>query len=129
MGRSNLLTANIVSSANGTVALDAEGLHLSEPHDGEKADNVTVMIRPERIQIDATGKTGIVGATTVPGRILKAVYLGSTVHLDVKVDDGPKLQVMRQNVGPAAVAELMAGAEVSVTIPSDTIYVIIEYAP
>lgn len=122
MGRSNLLDAKVISATNGAVELEAGGMRLSTT--GATASNgatAAVMIRPERIELCSDGQPG--GHAAV---ITNAVYLGSTIHYDLNVSDGPTLLATQQNSGQLGNGGLTVGAAVSVHIPDDAVYLIPE---
>lgn len=120
MGRSNLFDARVV---DGSTKLDAEGLVLDV---GQKQDlngsSAMVMVRPEKIELLESAEDRE-GATTVRGKIMSSVYLGSTVQYEVKVDEGPTVLVVRQNFEDGSIGA-QAGAPVYLRIPENAVYLI-----
>jgi spermidine/putrescine transport system ATP-binding protein len=59
---------------------------------------VTVVTRPERLEVEPQGSDGAVeGWTTVPGRIHQGTYLGDQTEFRVQTDGAGELIVRRQN--------------------------------
>jgi putative spermidine/putrescine transport system ATP-binding protein len=75
VGTSNLLTGEAASAV-----LGREG---------------TFSIRPEKIHLDSDVESG---NTTASGTVTDVVYLGSVNHYLVRLDAGPTLTVLRQNL-------------------------------
>jgi spermidine/putrescine transport system ATP-binding protein len=58
----------------------------------ELGDSVSIMVRPERIQIVSPGAD-----LGLPGKIQSQVYLGESTRWTVRLDDGMEIQVVEQN--------------------------------
>jgi spermidine/putrescine transport system ATP-binding protein len=78
-----------------------------------------VVIRPERVVIEAPGGTG---ANRIPGMVERAVYLGPTVQLIVRLPFGASLQATRPNTGDRQTFE--QGDPVTVHLPPHALRVL-----
>jgi spermidine/putrescine transport system ATP-binding protein len=71
--------------------------------------DVTVITRPERLEVVADGKDGVDGTdagwTAVPGRIHQGTYLGDHTEFRVETDGAGELIVRRQNAMGAGVGQ------------------------
>ncbi|MCR9135684.1 MAG: ABC transporter ATP-binding protein [Alphaproteobacteria bacterium] len=123
MGRSNLFEARQVDESNDARTLDAEGLLLNADKTQElNGGNAIVMVRPEKIEL-LESETNRDGSVTVGGKIMSSVYLGSTVQYEVKVEDGPTVLVVRQNVEDGSISA-QPGSPVFLSIPHNAVYII-----
>lgn len=123
MGRSNLFEASVIDESNDSRQLNAEGLLLDV---GENQDlngsSAMVMVRPEKIEL-LESEVIRDGSVTVGGRIMSSVYLGSTVQYEVKVEEGPTVLVVRQNVEDGSISA-QSGSPVFLSIPRNAVYII-----
>ena len=105
IGSSNLLPAKIVGCSEREAIVETErGLQLRSAIDGDAAGagaEVAVLIRPERIQIKASGAGGTPGHNRFPARIVAVTYLGDDLRLDLELADGQVLQGAVKNAGAA----------------------------
>jgi len=105
IGSSNLLPATIVERGEGVVIVTTDrGLRLRCAIDGEAAGTgveVAVLIRPERVQIKATGLAGTPEENCFPARVVTVTYLGEDLRLDLELTTGQLLQGALKNVGAA----------------------------
>jgi spermidine/putrescine transport system ATP-binding protein len=82
-----------------------------------------IVIRPERIGLEAQGATG---ENRVPGMVERVVYVGSILQVIVHLAPGQTLQAWIQNQGEGLPYE--QGAPVTVYLPPDALRVLIEGA-
>ena len=92
------------------VAVGASGQNA--PAEGVK---VVVAVRPEKLVVGATGMSR---GTALPARVEAVVYVGTAVHVHLRVATGERLIAYRQNDSAAPVA-LASGAEVVVSWPPE----------
>jgi hypothetical protein len=78
-----------------------------------------VVVRPERVRVEAGGATG---ENRLPGRIERVVYAGAVSQLVVELALGAAIQCMLANDG--ADLPFTRGAPVSVYLPSDALRVL-----
>jgi spermidine/putrescine transport system ATP-binding protein len=80
---------------------------------------VRLSIRPERVNLDASGTTG---ENRIPGMVERIVYVGSTMQVIVNVASGDKLQALVANEGEVLPFE--QGTAVSVSLPREALRVL-----
>jgi ABC-type Fe3+/spermidine/putrescine transport system ATPase subunit len=93
IGRVNFLEGRVAAMADGTATVDIRGHRLEVPARGgtvRPADTVTIVVRPETIHVAAAAQGGTGG---FPGRIRRAVYLGTSVEYEIEWDGGSLLAV------------------------------------
>ena len=105
IGSSNLLKAMIVERRGREVIVETErGLRLRSAGDDDAAADgaeVAVLIRPERIQIKASGAEGTPGHNRFRARIVAVTYLGDDLRLDLELAGSQVLQGALKNAGAA----------------------------
>jgi spermidine/putrescine transport system ATP-binding protein len=94
LGVSNLMAA----SALGPGRISVAGREMTCVASGDGAGQVTVCIRPERVELHPPD---FMGDNTVPGEIERVVYAGALLNVLVKVDQVGTLQVTVPNQGAA----------------------------
>jgi len=80
---------------------------------------VVVVVRPERVRLEASS---ISGGNSVPGMVERVVYVGATSQVIVRLPFEQSLQVMVANQGSGE--RLVAGDRVSVLIPPEALRVL-----
>jgi putative spermidine/putrescine transport system ATP-binding protein len=108
VGESNLFRGTM--RAPGMVALE-DGRSLQVSSDRPAGASVGVLMRPERFDTD--------GANAFSGRVLEAVYLGTSFKLRIACEDGRELLVRL----PARGALPAPGSEMRVAIAPDAVHV------
>ena len=78
-----------------------------------------VTIRPERVDLQATGTTG---ENRIPGMVERVVYVGSILQVFVTLAPGQKIQAWIQNEGGAVPFE--SGTPVAVHLPREALRVL-----
>ena len=117
LGRANLLAATVRASADGTVTLDVAGAAITVAATAyPPGTKLIVMIRPERISLDAPG-------ASLDGEIKSRVYLGEKVEYAVQVGNA-LLHVVRAD--PPEGATLAPGQRVGVTLPREGVLLLAE---
>jgi spermidine/putrescine transport system ATP-binding protein len=112
IGSSNFIAGTIASAGGGdqvTVASE-RGLTLHgrvTDHSASPAvgDAVTVVIRPERLEVAAADAASSTGWTTVAGRIHQGTYLGDQTEYRVQTDQAGELIVRLQNTMGARISQ------------------------
>jgi ABC-type Fe3+/spermidine/putrescine transport system ATPase subunit len=98
LGVSNLMDATgegLGADGNGRVRLGEFELAAAQG-DTDAAGEVKIVIRPERVRLEASG-TG--GPNRVPGMVERVVYVGSIMQVIVHLAPGQTLQAWIQNQG------------------------------
>jgi spermidine/putrescine transport system ATP-binding protein len=95
IGQANLWTADVTSSANGAVLVQALGASLPARATGNLAGSVTLMVRPERVRVAADRE----GAPDVAVRltVTDLVFQGPVVRLAGDAPDGSEIVA---HIGP-----------------------------
>ena len=115
IGTSNFVSAAIVEPGRGlqrTVVRTADGLqfggHLTDPElRPEVGTDVTVAVRPERMQVLPANQAGTAagsGWTEVAGRVSQGTYLGDQTEYRIATDQLGELIARRQNASGAGEA-------------------------
>ena len=103
LGVSNLMDARGATEPTaGPGAACSSGSSSSSPAEGDigcPAAHVKITIRPERVDLEATGTTG---ENRVPGMVERVVYVGSILQVFVHLAPGATLQAWVQNDGRGA---------------------------
>jgi ABC-type Fe3+/spermidine/putrescine transport system ATPase subunit len=119
IGNSNLIEAEVVGFAEGRVDLTTtSGLHLCAARTAAPTQkHVTLLIRPERIRIDAAGGRG---GNSFKASIMDRIYLGEDAQYRILVEQSQPLLLIRKSgeeeLTPAGTSTLNVGIE-----PSDII--------
>jgi len=114
LGVSNLMDATAEGADGGAAAAVtlADGVVLEARRgDVHMRGPAKVVIRPERIRIEAAGGTG---PNRVAGMVLRTVYLGASRQVFVQLATGHSVTVLVQNSGDET------GADTTVDLPSGT---------
>jgi spermidine/putrescine transport system ATP-binding protein len=122
LGVSNLLDAEALgSSPDGRCRVRVGGSELlaSCGHTSARGP-VKVVVRPERVRVEAPRKTG---ENRLPGKIERVVYAGAISQLVVTLDGGAPIQCMLANDGAGSSFE--RGAPVSVYLPCEALRVLL----
>jgi spermidine/putrescine transport system ATP-binding protein len=123
IGEANILKATVSKSDKNriTAILAANGgkVTITSDIDMKKGQNISVMIRPERIQIGKTSRA----KSALNGVIQGISYLGTDTQLQVILDDGESIIARQQNSINAG-TPLNKGDKVSVTIPQHALRVL-----
>ena len=119
LGVSNLITAEARPDGHSCVLRVGERTLRAERGQTDSSGTVRAMIRPERIRVE--GQEGS-GENRLPGMVERAVYLGTTNELHVRLVGGDLVKATIPNDGgPAAYAE---GAPVTVHFPAEALRVL-----
>ena len=127
LGVSNLLEATAVGQdgAACTVRVGDRTLRAEQGSTSARGE-VKVMIRPERIVIEPHSTTG---DERMPGIVERAVFLGGSYEVHIRVLGGELLKAMVPNDGSVATATLEPGAAVSLHLPPDALRVLTTNEP
>jgi ABC-type Fe3+/spermidine/putrescine transport system ATPase subunit len=121
LGTSNLMTVR----AQATSGLDGCRVRLgdfelsAERGDTHVTGEVRMVIRPERIQVEAQGTTG---TNRIPGMVERLVYLGSITQVMLRLVHGESLQAMVSNQGERL--DFEQGTPVTVFLPPEALRVL-----
>ena len=121
LGVSNLLDAQAIGTdSEGRCRVRAGDVELlaSYGHTSTRGP-VKVVVRPERVRVEAPRKTG---ENRLPGRIERVVYAGAISQLVVTLDRGTPIRCMLANDG--AVTSFDRGTRVSVYLPCEALRVL-----
>ena len=121
LGVSNMLDAQVVgadSDGRCRVRIGDSELFASRG-DTSARGPVKVVVRPERVRVEAPGETG---ENRLPGKIERIVYAGAISQLVVTLDRGTPIRCMLANDG--AGSSFDRGAPVSVYLPCEALRVL-----
>jgi spermidine/putrescine transport system ATP-binding protein len=122
LGVSNLLTARAAAGpGNGCALRLGERTFGAQQGETSARGDVKAMIRPERIVVEPHGTEG---ENRLPGMIERAVFLGGSYEVHVRVVGGELLKVTVSNDGSAPVVELESGTPVTLHLPADALRVL-----
>jgi spermidine/putrescine transport system ATP-binding protein len=121
LGVSNLLDAEALGGASdGRCRIMVGDSELFASHGDVLAEgSVKVLMRPERVRVEAPGETG---ENRLPGRVERVVYAGAISQLVVTLDCGATIQCMLANDGVASTFD--RGEPVSVYLPCEALRVL-----
>jgi spermidine/putrescine transport system ATP-binding protein len=121
LGVSNMLDARAIgtdSDGRCRVKVGDSELLASRGHTSVRG-SVKVVVRPERVRIEAPGETG---ENRLPGKIDRVVYAGAVSQLVVILDQGAPIRCMLANDGVGSSFD--RGAPVSVYLPCEAVRVL-----
>jgi spermidine/putrescine transport system ATP-binding protein len=124
LGVSNLMDARCDGAdANGRARLRLGDFELAAASgDTDARGDVRVVIRPERVRLEAHGT---MAENRVPGMVERVVYVGSTIQVIVHLASGPTVQSWWQNRGES-VLPYGQGDPVNVHLPPDALRVLVD---
>jgi spermidine/putrescine transport system ATP-binding protein len=120
LGVSNLMSAAAVASQNGGLRVRVGAFELIA-HRGDVGarGDVKIVIRPERVLVEAFGADG---ENRLPGMVERVVYLGSAEQLVIRLATGDTLQALLPNDGVPRRFE--QGTPVHAYLPADSLRVL-----
>jgi spermidine/putrescine ABC transporter ATP-binding subunit len=106
IGSSNMLRVRVVKRGDGSVIVATEaGLRLrcvAEPNGAlDDGADVSILVRPERVGIEAPGGGEASGHNRIAGRIADVTYLGEDLHLSLDLASGDGLRASMKNANAA----------------------------
>jgi spermidine/putrescine transport system ATP-binding protein len=121
LGTSNLMTATSAGRRNGDGCVVSLGDRELEASGGDVSatGEVLLVIRPERVGIEPHG-TG--GANRVPAMVERAVYVGASTQLIIRLATGESLQALLASGSPSAGLE--QGTPITVHLPPEALRVL-----
>ena len=123
IGEANILKAKVSksdkNSITATLAANGGKVTITSDVNMKKDQNISVMIRPERIRIGKASRA----KSALNGVIQAISYLGTDTQLQVILDDGESIIARQQNSIDAGTS-LNKGDKVSVTIPEHALRVL-----
>jgi spermidine/putrescine transport system ATP-binding protein len=123
LGVSNLMDAHadgVDASGRGRIRLGEFDLTAAQG-DTDAHGDVRIVIRPERVRLEAGGATG---ENRVPGMVERVVYVGSIMQVIVHLAPGQTLQAWVQNKGEGL--PYAQGDPVAVHLPVDALRVLVD---
>ncbi|MBC8408955.1 MAG: ABC transporter ATP-binding protein [Rhodobacteraceae bacterium] len=122
IGRSNILLGKLENKGK---TINAEGLTLPNKENVTSgSEGVSVMIRPECVEITKSESKATSPSADVKGKITASIYLGSIVQYSVQIIDGPNLVVTQNNTGSEDLKNLTVGDDVDVSFPDSAVYIL-----
>jgi len=122
IGRSNILLGKLENKGK---TINAEGLTLPNKENVTSgSEGVSVMIRPECVEITKSESKATSPSADVKGKITASIYLGSIVQYSVQIIDGPNLVVTQNNTGSEDSQNLTVGDDVDVSFPDSAVYIL-----
>jgi spermidine/putrescine transport system ATP-binding protein len=121
LGTSNLMTARSLGrrgTSGCVVRLGDLELEASQG-DLEASGEVLLVIRPERIVVEAHGTNG---RNRVPGMVERVVYVGASTQLIIRLVTGTSLQAMLPSGAPSTALE--QGTPVAMHLPAEALRVL-----
>ena len=121
LGVSNMLQAEAsgrTSDGRCRVRVGDVELLASQGHTSARG-SVKVVVRPERVRVEAPGETG---ENRLPGKIERVVYAGAISQLVVTLDQGTPIRCMMANDGVGSSFD--RGASVSLYLPCEALRVL-----
>ena len=126
LGVSNLLDAEAEADGAGCTLRMGERPFKAEQGETSARGEVKAMIRPERIGLEPHGT---VGDNRLPGLVERAVFLGSSHEVHVRVLGGELLKATISNDGSALSVSLDEGTPVTVHLPPQGLRVLRQSEP
>jgi iron(III) transport system ATP-binding protein len=121
VGRCNFLRGVVAgtSGAQVDVTLDASGDTVSVPTDGtvRRGQQVTVAVRPERLEVLPADQSAPVGCSTVDAEVLTNSYVGSRYEYDLRLGDHI-VQVESKRAGLSGTVRLVLDPATTLLYPS-----------
>jgi ABC-type Fe3+/spermidine/putrescine transport system ATPase subunit len=88
----------------GTIFATETGLRLrcrTEPEGEIESTEVSILLRPERIHVQAPGGSAVPGQNRLSARIADVTYLGEDLHLSLDLAGGERLHASVKNANVA----------------------------
>jgi spermidine/putrescine transport system ATP-binding protein len=106
IGSSNMLRARIVEGADsGMIVVTDAGLRLCccipANDEFDASADVSILLRPERVHVEAPSGGTSPGQNRVPARIADVIYLGEDLHLSLDLITGDRLRASLKNASAA----------------------------
>jgi spermidine/putrescine transport system ATP-binding protein len=116
LGVSNLIDARASGPSGDGVALEiGSGVAVEALHgDVGRRGAVQVVIRPERVRVEADGSTG---ANRIRAVVQRTVYMGNGVRVFMDLATGQHIVAVVQNTDDGAMPSWTAGARVTCCLP------------
>ncbi len=128
VGESKLFEAAVVEIANGLARVKTDtGMYLTVESDRVRhGDKVTVLIRPEHLQIQSGGPTE---RPSISGTLQQSVFVGTDFQLIANLPDGGVLKAVIRDSARDAVVGLASGMELSFQYLPSSMHVILSKSP
>jgi spermidine/putrescine transport system ATP-binding protein len=121
LGTSNMMTARSAGrrEGDGCVVTFGETELQASGGDVGATGEVLLVIRPERVGVEAQGSSG---SNRVSGMVERVVYVGASTQLFIRLSSGESLQAMLPSGAPTAA--FGQGAPISVHLPQENLRVL-----
>jgi spermidine/putrescine transport system ATP-binding protein len=119
LGVSNLLSGEASADGSGCALRVGERTFRAQQGATDSRGQVKAMIRPERIAVE---EHGTAGENRLPGLVERAVFLGNSFELHVRVVGGDLLKVTMPNDGTGIPVE--EGTAVTLHLPAEALRVL-----
>jgi len=101
-----MLPVRIVERGDSNIIVATEaGLRLrclTQPESAwDDGAHVSVLVRPERVNVAGSGGAVAPGQNRIAGRIADVTYLGEDLHLSLDLASGDRLRASMKNANPA----------------------------
>src|SRR4051812_24107973 len=128
LGVSNLIDAKLQSTDGGLATLvthDGATLHVPADRVGPHAGSeVSVGVRPEKVQLVAAGEQAPADVNVLRGTVLVASFLGVSIQYVVRAAGGEELTVFAQNTDGTEPESFAVGREVQLTWNPNNTFVV-----
>lgn len=88
IGRVNLLEANLVKAGKDQLLLDLYGNKITVKSFTQAAQQMLVVVRPEKVELLADGDTT---DPFINGKVIKKTYVGQHIEYTIKLDSGAEI--------------------------------------
>jgi putative spermidine/putrescine transport system ATP-binding protein len=115
IGESNLIPVNVISPGNGkcSVSRAMASLQGRAPAPLAAGSEAKMVVRPERVSLQAETVAAESGVNALAGRIKSMIYLGKSRKYIVETDDGLEIVALEQCAEGSASSALVNGARVT----------------
>jgi spermidine/putrescine transport system ATP-binding protein len=125
LGTANLWPATVTAADQDGVACSVGGVDLRvADHQAAAGDEVSVMVRPERVEVAAT-PSGVEGTNVLKGHVETLTFRGAHTNVLLQCED-LRLEAEVANVGGTPPDWLSEGADVAVQISPKALRVLVE---
>jgi spermidine/putrescine transport system ATP-binding protein len=102
IGSSNLLPARVVECGEDDAVVETRsGLRLRCAGGGEEGADISVLLRPERVAVQAPGSGNGAEHNRIAAHVTEVTYLGEDLHLGLEIAGGQILRAALKNTGAA----------------------------
>ncbi len=126
LGTANLWEAEVVAADGGTVTCQVGVVALEVEDDSAKpGDHVSVMVRPERVEVTSDATGDVAGRNVLRGRVTTMTFRGAHTYVALECGDLP-IESQVANVGGEPPDWLAEGLEVTVLVSARALRVLVD---